>query len=606
MDKVEIFRNYINPTIKFTGKIINVNYNTSTALFWIQSPPHIKSILTKHRLKPNSFHFNDLIDKKYIPRIGDYISCNYIIDRCDNLFFINIELDKLSKHTKTSTKRTNKSGASASTKRTNKSGASASTKRTNKSGTSTSTKRTNKSGASASKCVSNPYKSHSQNTRKIRVFIINGHSFECELKDVNKDIANFLIYNRLKELYDSHSGYMDDLPLTIIKMLEKEKNKNYIFYINLKKNIETMKNGDKVKCHNHKSIYATHICNDCLSRNELYFFCEDCIQRHHKHHSIEKLNYRINLRTDFKSESPKSNIKYMAGQSTGRVGFLSTSYSIMNNMQNIPKFRELIYRAKNKEDMKKLDKELNYLNTFFPSGLHTDKLDSNFAIYPRKNKERIITGPKNKLISFFPVTTPDEPNTYTNGAGWPIGIFELPIFNINDTETYKDKYGVINNLSSYKYDKLFNNNLYNEKKSYIPEWEFYSNFKSTDPITIIKKALMLELMDKSIPKRKRVISKTEIGLIKKWGEEIAELTKFNKYIFDTMMKKNNVHIDIPLDELIRNTLRIANIKPDEDVIFISNECRLIHYPNKPINQKNQTMNSTTGPSVQILRDESRN
>ena len=155
MDKVEIFRNYINPTIKFTGKIINVNYNTSTALFWIQSPPHIKSILTKHRLKPNSFHFNDLIDKKYIPRIGDYISCNYIIDRCDNLFFINIELDKLSKHTKTSTKRTNKSGASASTKRTNKSGASASTKRTNKSGTSTSTKRTNKSGASASKCVSN-------------------------------------------------------------------------------------------------------------------------------------------------------------------------------------------------------------------------------------------------------------------------------------------------------------------------------------------------------------------------------------------------------------------------------------------------------------------
>ena len=129
---------------------------------------------------------------------------------------------------------------------------------------------------------------------------------------------------------------------------------------------------------------------------------------------------------------------------------------------------------------------------------------------------------------------------------------------------------------------------------------------SEDPITIIKKALMLELMDKSIPKRKRVISKTEIGLIKKWGEEIAEITKYNKYIFDTMMKKNNVHIDIPLDELIRNTLIIANIKPDEDVIFISNECRLIHYPNKPLNQKNQTMNSTTGPSVQILRDESRN
>ena len=71
-------------------------------------------------------------------------------------------------------------------------------------------------------------------------------------------------------------------------------------------------------------------------------------------------------------------------------------------------------------------------------------------------KGKKIYEPKNKLIYFFPSANPAEPDTYTNGIGWPMGIFEIPIFNISDEGIY-DKYGVANNLSSYKYEKLFNN-----------------------------------------------------------------------------------------------------------------------------------------------------
>ena len=605
MNKVGIFRNYINPNLKFTGKIIKINNHNSTALFWIQYPIQIKTLLNKNRLKPNSFHFNDIIDKSFVPRVDDYIICNYIIDSCGNLFFINIEstpnitqktLSSKSKYI-TRSRRSNKSSKkknsySLSTLKS----LSKSKKKSIESSFSNIT-------SSSIKCNTNLVKDN--NTNNTRIFMILGHSEECALEDIDKEIANFLIYKKIKKLYVYHSEYMGDLTLKVLKLLEKEKHKTYILYTNLKNDIETMKNGEKVKCHIHKSIDASYFCNKCIDEPNIYFFCDKCINTHNKDHNstLQKLNHRINLNMDFKNK-----IRYITGQSSGRAGIISTSFRIMENIQNMPNFRQLIYNSKDKKDMKVLDKELNNINKLYP-GYHIDKLDTNFAIYPRKNKERIIPGPKNRYISFFPSDNELEPYTYTNGGTWPMGIFELPIFDIDNIEIYKDKYGGLYNTYSYKYEKMFNNNLYHIGKfvkSFYPEWEFYSHFKSVNPITIAKKALMLELMDKSIPKYKKKKSKIEIGQLKKWEKEMANITKFNKYIFDRMMKENNMHKKFPLDDIIRNTLRIGKIKPNEDVIFISNECRLIKYTNMNSTKWNQTLNSVAGPSVQILRNESRN
>ena len=60
-----------------------------------------------------------------MPRVGDYITCNYIIDQCNNLFFINIEpvsdvtiksksRPKTSKNTKASASKTSASASKTS------------------------------------------------------------------------------------------------------------------------------------------------------------------------------------------------------------------------------------------------------------------------------------------------------------------------------------------------------------------------------------------------------------------------------------------------------------------------------------------------------------
>ena len=94
--KTRLFWNNLAPNTNIIGSIINIDYSKNEGLFWIQYPINLKRLLNNGRHRPNVFYFYNLNDKSYNPKIGEYISCNYIIDSCNNLIFINIEIDLIS------------------------------------------------------------------------------------------------------------------------------------------------------------------------------------------------------------------------------------------------------------------------------------------------------------------------------------------------------------------------------------------------------------------------------------------------------------------------------------------------------------------------------
>ena len=91
--KIKIFMDHVNPVFNIIGSIIDIDYKRGNGLFWIQYPTNLKVILNKDRHRPNLFYFKDLKNVNYRPKIGEYISCNYIITRCGKLNFVNVDID---------------------------------------------------------------------------------------------------------------------------------------------------------------------------------------------------------------------------------------------------------------------------------------------------------------------------------------------------------------------------------------------------------------------------------------------------------------------------------------------------------------------------------
>ena len=448
-----------------------------------------------------------------------------------------------------------------------------------------------------------------KNSKKLtpRVFLILGHSFECHIDKLSDEIANYNILKILKK------------KISEPKSKSKSKSKDDPDYIKqVNRDYKTLLNGDKVKCHKHTTKEATIFCSSCFYNGDKpYFWCEKCEKDNYannkgsKPYTVIPLKYRIDLNNDFKKEYPTNKIRFMVGQSSGRGGLTTTSFDIISFMQNSPEFRELIYSAKDMKDMKHLDKVLNNIEW---QNVHGDNIDTNFSIYPRKNNSgKFIVGPKNNLNSFFPSSQSKSENIFLNGYSWPLGIYELPIFNINDHREY---------INNYKINILFRQNGLNKKSN--PEWDFFSLIKTNNPFKAFKRALLLNL---KLPKNKSTAT-TEETLLMNGLPELNRIAKYNKLLYNEVQwdlfnasqnRKSNFlgpfNKPLTLKKIIKLILDNADIKPNEEIIFISNACRNIYHKDIQLYHKlNQTMDRTPSKlpapdyiknSIQILRNNSR-
>ena len=513
--KKKIFTDHISSKLNIIGSILNINYPKGEGLFWIQYPTGLKHILNKGRHRPNLFLLENLKNKNYRPKIGEYIYCNYVIDKHGELKFINIDIDL--KITRRYLGKDYKPEYLKYTKKKSQKKAKKSKKKISPSKQKGSIKKKNiKSKKSSQKSIfrNNVSQKHIRKPPP-RVFFILGHSLECNL-----------------DKYDFNS------------------------------------------------------------------------------------DNRIDLKNHFKKNYPNNNIKYLNGQSSGRGGFTDTSYTIMNYMQKKDDFRQLIYKSKDMKDMKKLNEILNDRN--LNNKYHTDGNDTDFGIYPRKNKSgKIVNGPKDSDISFYPGELPFcvERNEYVNGGSWPLGIYELPVFDINETQIYIGKYNIVNNLSDYKFEKIFMNNKIMEQKhlctdSYEPEWKFYSILKTKNEFELLNRALLLEMPTQQTTKNQK--------LLKSWHSDIKKINKYNRYLMNKInspLLGFNPDKTFKLSGLMEKILEISKIKPNEEIIFISNVCRKIHfkedYKYYSFNQtKTEHVNNPNPPYIkkmaQILKENSRN
>ena len=320
-------------------------------------------------------------------------------------------------------------------------------------------------------------------------------------------------------------------------------------------------------------------------------------------HSLDIINdkSRINLKEDFKDVLPYNNkIKFLNGQLSGRMGLTNTSFSIMEFMQNSDYFRDLIYTSKNMNDMKELDNFLNIVSK--THAYYGDGQDTHFGIYPRTNKNgTTINGPKDSNITFVPSSSSNDEHFY-NGSSWPLGIYELPIFDTNDFYTSNQKYTTL--FKNYKGTVSF-------KDTMEPGWDFFSVIKNPPIHSLLRRGLLLD-----IPQSSEFDQESEyLDMLK---PEIDEITKYNKFLMNKINKPEQFYPNryFPVSYLIRNIIRLADIKPDEEIIFISNVCRSIHSPDNtkpPIKGQlpvfNQMYNPLVGKKtkriINILRRNSR-
>ena len=269
-------------------------------------------------------------------------------------------------------------------------------------------------------------------------------------------------------------------------------------------------------------------------------------------------------------------------------------------MQYDEDFRDLIYGSSNMDDMHYIDKYLNNVN--LKGNYHSDGMDTNFGIYPRINYNNVpINGPYNTKITFNPST---GKKILYNGHSWPLGIYELPIFNIYKPGRSQINYNILR--SQRNYNILFKNYRSNasSKVSIIPEWDFYSTIRDKSSINIMKRALLLKM-----PQQNRTDEEKEL---KSLDKEIKTITKYNRYLISKINSPDLYDPDktFKLDTLIRNIVRIADIKPGEEIIFITNVCRGLKTPSSEINMTksfpfNQTANNTIGKYARARRNESR-
>ena len=547
--------NYIGRKDKIVGRIIDINEKTQTGRFWIQHPKRLKNILLHGRHRPNVFDFNNLNDLSYLPKKNDIITASVSISN-KSITFYNISKKNTLSKTKTLSKTNRNNRQVYKTKRNN----------TNKN------KRKNRN--ISSKNVRIQQKTPPVTTKpRPRVFMILGHSYECILEKID---INPKVYEILKKEYENQKGYFE----FVTNNSNINKNPQYIFFKELEETINTVDSGmtewlvskwgtsseskiepafyfNKTRFDNNQSGFlCDKSCSTFFGKDELILLFEDTDKL-----ALVEDPSRIDLRYDFEDILPNNQIKFLNGQSTGRAGLISTSFNIMEFMQKKEDFRQLIYNSKNMNDMTELNRYLNISNKYYK--YHRDFTDTDFGIYPRINYNGTeINGPKDTNISFNPSS---DNNEYINGLVWPLGIFELPMF---DTSLVSSK------DSNLKYNTMFKNYKGNIDFGITsdPKWDFYTIIKNTTPSNIINRAMLLE-----IPNTKPSPEKEFIDMI---GDEIKTITKYNRFLVSKMKTPTyfNPDKEFKLSDLIRNTIMLADIKPDEDVIFISNVCRIVKFP----------------------------
>ena len=600
-----------NKSNSITGVVKSVDYNKKEGRFWVKTPNKLKNDLFKgykgRRHGPCVFYFKDIENKTYIPQKGDPISCSYSI--YDNkIGFYNIRLLK-----------TTPIGNNSNLKRTQK------IKRTIKYNRRTIYPRKTKNKNKKRNPNKNQSNVHAPPTP--RVFMILGHSYECAYKYAN---PNKKIIDILEKAYTRFTNYIVDIDVPTSAISDTPQ---YKYFNRMETEIKTLKgDGMWVSCHRHPDRIATVFCKDCFDSDSRvgYLLCPEChISGHNQtdsvtntnnniegetiliknnHKNIIKLNYdniededelelyndpgRIDLTNDFKDILPNNRIRYLNGQSSGRYGLIRTSFNIMESMQYDKDFRDLIYDSSDMDDMHYIDKYLNNVNLKWK--YHSDGMDTNFGIYPRINYNNVpIYGPYNTNTSFSPIRGNE---ILYNGHSWPLGIYELPIFNIHESERSQRNYNILfkNGYSSNDSSKV----------SIIPEWDFYSTIRDKSSVNIIKRALLLKM-----PPHNRTDEEKELKSLEK---EIKTITKYNRYLISKIDDPDLYDPDktFKLDTLIRNIVRIADIKPGEEIIFITNVCRGLKTPSSEINMTksfpfNQTANNTIGKYARARRNESR-
>ena len=272
--KATLFWNNIPPNTNIIGSIINIDYSRNEGLFWIQYPTHLKRLLNNGRHRPNVFLLSNLKDKSYNPKIGEYISCNYIIGSCGKLIFINIEIDLVSTrkflgshyrplYTLKKKSYKTKRGYNHSKKFNSK-------KKCSKGRSSMSISR--RSSISISKIEKVP-----------RVFLIMGHSFECELNNWLEEIANKYIIDILERKFLYLQGYHED----ISNNMEISKSKRHQHFKRIERDYKILLNGKKVKCHIYPEEDAKIFCSGCFDLNySNYFYSDKCIIANKGHREL--------------------------------------------------------------------------------------------------------------------------------------------------------------------------------------------------------------------------------------------------------------------------------------------------------------------------------
>jgi hypothetical protein len=584
--KIDIFKKFSINSNKIVGRIIDINYKKQTARFWVQEPTYLKNKLMQGRHTPNIFYFHNLKDRDYSPKIGDMITANITIPNNTLLFYNITKKNKLSK-----TKRNN----NIINKRLN-------TKRFNNR-----KPRSRRQRWSKKKKIRTPKKK----TPTPRVFMLLGHSYECVLEH---SIINPKVYELLSSKYKRLIGYHED----ISNNSPTSKTPQHLFFKEVEEMIITVDAGmtewlwstsdniidnspepavyfNKTRFDNNQTGFLCgKECSNFFGKDELILLFGD----------IEKLALvedpgRIDLKNDFSDILPNNKIKFLNGQSTGRAGLIATSFNIMEFMQEREDFRQLIYNSKDMGDMAELDRYLNMLNIYYK--YHRDYKDTDFAIYPRINQNGYeVNGPKDTNISFNP--SPDTNGNYINGDVWPLGIFELPMFDTSFSRFRE---------SSLKYNTLFKNysgSIIADNVTPYPEWEFFSAIKNTSPSDITNRALLLKMPESKPSPEKELLDSLD--------SDIQTITKYNTFLVSKMKTSTyfNPNKEFKLSELIRNTIRLADIKPAEEVIFITNICRVVKFPGYrekymtnqlSDNRQNRTVPETTRKRINSFRRNSR-
>ena len=435
-----------------------------------------------------------------------------------------------------------------------------------------------------------------------KIFIIQAHSSECYLQDMDKKI--------------------NDGTIQPIRYLEKAVKKFPKRKQQLQLDIEHLRdyNLDKLICHNfidhQEERLGEYFCPETMekTKGKKYLWCKECVHNTGLYNYI-KFNTRINLETEFLG---KKKVKILMTQSSGRKAFIKTGYNIIEDFH--PKFKPLIHNLINtninhtksiNKQIKHLDIITNDINKKYTRKFHEDKLDTNFRLYPRintekftekgkhKTKNRLIAGPINFNLEF----NTNNDKDLKNGKDWPLGVYNLEDF--NDPE---------NNLFEF----LFNDTEYKKRN-------FFNIIKSSRKVSGLhqqnkmgfRRGLLLQINALPISERnpdsmedkKLLIDVLNLGKGFKANpldndrKQNVSINRYNKYLYDNLFDKNKkFKTRVSLREVIDNILIYEGYYGSNwggpqtpEIIFIVNQCRSARLTNDNIPFAEPSYNQTQNP-----------